>query len=52
MGVEVSLAATIPFDTLDYARKLETAGVALPQAEAQARALAEALNQQSHPLTI
>ena len=38
------MAAVVPFDTLDYARKLETAGVAAPQAEAQARVLAEALS--------
>ena len=31
------------FDTLDYAKKLETAGVPGPQAEAQAKALGEAL---------
>jgi flagellar capping protein FliD len=39
------MAATLPFDTLDYARKLQTAGVAAPQAEAQARALADAWSQ-------
>jgi hypothetical protein len=39
------MAAVLQFDTLDYARKLETAGVAAPQAELQARALAEALSQ-------
>jgi len=33
----------IPFDTLDYARKLETAGVPAAQAELQATALGEAL---------
>jgi hypothetical protein len=33
----------IPFDTLDYARKLETAGVPVEQAELQASALGEAL---------
>ena len=31
------------FDTLDYARKLETAGVPGPQAEAQAKALGDVL---------
>ena len=31
------------FDTLDYAKKLESAGVPSPQAEAQAKALGEAL---------
>jgi hypothetical protein len=36
------MAAVIPFDTLAYARKLESAGVAKPQAEAQATALADA----------
>jgi len=39
------MAAALRSDTLEYARKLETAGVAAPQAEAQARALAEALSQ-------
>ena len=38
------MAAVLQFDTLDYARKLEKAGVAAPQAELQARALAEALS--------
>jgi hypothetical protein len=33
----------IPFDTLDYARKLEVAGVPTAQAELQATALGEAL---------
>ncbi len=33
------------FDTLNYARKLETAGVPLAQAELQAAALGEALSQ-------
>ena len=41
------MAAALQFDTLEYARKLETAGVAAPQAEAQARALAEALSSAS-----
>ena len=31
------------FDTLDYAKRLETVGVPGPQAEAQAKALGEAL---------
>jgi hypothetical protein len=35
--------AVMQFDTLDYARKLETAGVPGAQAEAQARALGEVL---------
>ena len=39
------MAAVIPFDTLAYARKLESAGVARPQAEAQASALADAFRQ-------
>ena len=39
------MAAVIPFDTLAYARKLESAGVARPQAEAQATALADAFRQ-------
>lgn len=34
---------TIPFDTLDYAKKLETAGVPLSQAEQQAKLLADVL---------
>ena len=33
----------IPFDTLDYAKKLETAGVPAAQAELQATALGDAL---------
>ncbi|HEX6136066.1 MAG TPA: hypothetical protein VF059_00255 [Casimicrobiaceae bacterium] len=37
------MAVTIPFDTLDYARKLESAGVPAAQAELQATALGEAL---------
>lgn len=43
------MAAALQFDTLEYARKLETAGVAAPQAEAQARALAEVLSQAVAP---
>ena len=35
--------AALPFDTLDYARKLEAAGVPAAQAEVQARSLNEAL---------
>lgn len=31
------------FDTLDYAKRLETVGVPAPQAEAQAKALGDAL---------
>jgi hypothetical protein len=31
------------FDTLDYAKRLETAGVPAPQAEAQAKALGDVL---------
>lgn len=34
---------TVPFDTLDYARKLEQAGVPAAQALEQTRVLAEAL---------
>lgn len=34
---------TVPFDTLDYAMKLEQAGVPAAQASEQARVLAEAL---------
>ena len=37
------MSVAIPFDTLDYARKLETAGVPAAQAELQATALGEAL---------
>ena len=37
------MAASVLFDTLDYARKLETAGVPAAQAEAQARVLAGVL---------
>jgi hypothetical protein len=35
--------AALPFDTLDYARKLEAAGVPSAQAELQARALNDAI---------
>ena len=37
------MAVAIPFDTLDYAKKLETAGVPAAQAELQAAALGDAL---------
>ena len=37
------MPVAIPFDTLDYARKLATAGVPAAQAELQATALGEAL---------
>ena len=37
------MAVAIPFDTLDYAKKLETAGVPAAQAELQATALGDAL---------
>ena len=37
------MPAAPPFDTLDYARKLEAAGVPSAQAELQARALNDAL---------
>lgn len=37
------MAMSIQFDTLDYAKKLETAGVPVAQAEVQAKALAEVL---------
>ena len=37
------MPVAIPFDTLDYARKLEMAGVPTAQAELQATALGEAL---------
>ena len=37
------MAASAPFDTVDYARKLEAAGVPSAQAELQARALNDAL---------
>ena len=35
--------AVMQFDTLDYAKRLETVGVPAPQAEAQAKALGDAL---------
>ncbi len=38
------MPVAIPFDTLDYARKLEVAGVPTAQAELQATALGEALS--------
>jgi hypothetical protein len=38
------MAIGIQFDTLDYAKKLETAGVPLGQAEVQAKALGDALS--------
>ena len=37
------MPSALPFDTLDYARKLESAGMPAAQAEVQARALGEAL---------
>jgi hypothetical protein len=37
------MPSAFPFDTLDYARKLEQAGVPVAQAELQAKALGEAL---------
>src|SRR5438067_6703915 len=37
------MSAAIQFDTLDYAKKLETAGVPVAQAEAQAKALGAVL---------
>ena len=37
------MAVAVAFDTLEYARRLQDAGIAAPQAEAQARALADAL---------
>ena len=37
------MSMTVPFDTLEYARRLQEAGFGAPQAEAQARALADAL---------
>lgn len=36
---------SIPFDTLDYAKKLETAGVPSAQAQVQSRHLADVLGQ-------
>ena len=38
------MAKSMRFDTLDYAKKLEGAGVPAPQAEVQAKALAEVLD--------
>ncbi len=37
------MAMAIQFDTLDYAKKLETAGVPVAQAEAQSKLLADVL---------
>lgn len=37
------MAMTVPFDTLDYARKLEQAGVPAVQAAEQSKVLAEVL---------
>lgn len=37
------MAIAIPFDTLAFVKELETAGVPVPQAEAQARALTTVL---------
>jgi len=37
------MSMAVPFDTLEYARTLQEAGIGAPQAEAQARALADAL---------
>ena len=37
------MTVAVAFDTLEYARRLQDAGIAAPQAEAQARALADAL---------
>ena len=37
------MPAVMHFDTLDYAKRLETVGVPAPQAEAQAKALGDAL---------
>ena len=37
------MSVAVPFDTLEYVRRLQEAGIAAPQAEAQARALADAL---------
>ena len=37
------MPAAMQFDTLDYAKKLESAGVPAPQAEAQAKALGDVL---------
>ena len=37
------MPVAVAFDTLEYARRLQDAGIAAPQAEAQARALADAL---------
>ena len=42
------MAVAITFDTLDYARKLETAGVPAAQAELQATALGDALANGRH----
>jgi hypothetical protein len=42
LGMDTT-SAVMQFDTLDYARRLETAGVPGPQAEAQAKALGDVL---------
>ena len=39
------MPVAVPFDTLEYARKLQEAGVTAPQAAAHARALADALSE-------
>jgi hypothetical protein len=38
------MSMSIPFDTLDYAKKLETAGMPSAQAEVQSKLLAEVLS--------
>ena len=40
------MSATIPFDTHAYVKKLQAAGFTEPQAEVQAQALAELVNEQ------
>lgn len=42
----------IPFDTLDYAKKLSSAGVPVPQAEAHAAALGDVLDDVLRPAIV
>ncbi|KAB8041187.1 hypothetical protein [Janthinobacterium aquaticum] len=42
----------IPFDTLDYAKKLSSAGVPVPQAEAHAAALGDVLDDVLGPAVV
>lgn len=44
-GRIIHIMSTITFDTLKFAKKLETAGMPAPQAEAEAQALQDALSE-------